>query len=102
MVDLSGKKHKSLAGYRYFQLTVDDWSRKKFVDFLHLKSEGMEKFQALHKKLEKMKHPAKVAVVRTDGGGEYNSNEWLEWCSEMGRELEFSAPYRTSGPERCC
>ena len=94
MVDQSGRKTKSLGGYRCFQLAVDDCSRKRFVDLLRLKSEGLQKFQDLRRRLELENAPLKVAIVRTDGGGEFNSGEWTSWCTGQGIKHEFSAPYR--------
>ena len=43
--DLSGKKSRSLAGYYYYQLFLDDFSRKLWIYFLKKKSEAPAKIQ---------------------------------------------------------
>lgn len=35
----------------------------------------------------------KIKVLRTDGGGEYTSKEFLEFCDEAGIVHEFTPPY---------
>ncbi|PNX56430.1 retrotransposon protein [Trifolium pratense] len=34
-----------------------------------------------------------MKVLRTDGGGEYNSNEFKAYCTEKGIMHEMTAPY---------
>jgi transposase InsO family protein len=34
-----------------------------------------------------------LKILRTDGGGEYNSNEFKEYCAEKGIIHEVTAPY---------
>ena len=95
-VDLSGKKSPSLERFRYFMLTVDDHSRKKFISLIRRKYESIDKFQQLVLRLENEKSPFKVAIVRSDGGGEFKSNEWETWCDGRGIKHEYSAPHRQS------
>ena len=35
----------------------------------------------------------KIKVLRTDGGGEYTSKKFLEFCDEAGIVHEFTPPY---------
>lgn len=35
----------------------------------------------------------KLKILRTDGGGEYNSRQFVEFCEEHGIEHEVTAPY---------
>ena len=92
-VDLSGRKKASLAGYRYYLLIVDDYSRKKWVFNLKAKSEAFQKVKEFVTMVERWKVPLKVAKLRTDGGGEFVSNEFQTYCREIGIGREVSAPY---------
>ena len=93
-IDLSGKKQRTGKGYQYFQLVVDDNSRKRFVQLLKTKDEVLAKFKSLIKKLRKLKPGFCTAKVRTDGAKEYLSDEWEQYLDEEGISPERSAPYR--------
>ena len=43
--------------------------------------------------VERLKVPFKVAKLRTDGGGEFVSQEFQVYCREVGIGREISAPY---------
>lgn len=91
--DLSGRKKASLAGYRYYILIVDDYSRKKWVFNLKTKSEAFQKMKEFIMLVERSKVPLKVAKIRTDGGGEFVCEEFKIYCRENGIGREVSAPY---------
>ena len=91
-VDLSGRKRVSLHGYRYYMMVVDDYSRKKWSLNLKLKSQAFQVLKEHITLLEKSKPTLKVAVIRTDGGGEFISNEMTLYMKEQGIQREISAP----------
>jgi transposase InsO family protein len=93
--DLSGIKRPSLAGYQYFQLIVDDCSRKVWLYLLKKKSEAAEVMSAHIKMVEREKYPLKVAFVRSDGAKELISTSIKEiYKGEI--QTQISAPYSQS------
>ena len=92
-VDLSGRKRMSLQGYRYYMMIVDDYSRKKWTISLKLKSEASLNLKQHVTMLERSKPNLKIAKIRTDGGGEFVSNELQQYMKEAGIEREVSSPH---------
>ena len=91
--DLSGIKVKSLQGYRYYMLFLDDHSRKVWCYLLVSRDEAQNKIKEHIKLVERQKSPLKVAFVRTDGAKELISGELNKFYSENGIHPELSAPY---------
>jgi hypothetical protein len=91
--DLSGKKSRSLAGYYYYQLFLDDFSRKLWIYFLKKKSEAPAKIQRHINMVEREKAPLKVAFIRSDGAKELNSNHLRDEIYKGEIQQEISAPY---------
>ena len=69
----------SFSGYNYCVTFIDDYSRKTWICFLKAESEVFERFW-LFKTLIENQTQRKTHVFRTDNGGEYTSNEFLEYC----------------------
>ena len=82
----------SIGGSRYFFSVTDDYSRYKNVYFLKTKDEALHKFKEYVNQMENFTNN-KVKSVRSDNGGEYISNAFLEYCAEKGIHHEFSNPY---------
>jgi hypothetical protein len=81
-----------LAGYRYFLVATDDYLRYRWVKLLKKKSETFEAVQELYKYAENEAMPLKVAILRTDGGGEFVSVDFEDFLKSKGIKHEKSAP----------
>ena len=82
----------SLGGNRFFVSFVDEFSRKMWTYLLKVKSEvfeNLKKFTAMTKK----QSGKKLKILRTDGGGEFNSREIEAFCIGKGILYEVTAPY---------
>ena len=91
--DLSGRKLSSLAGFRYYLLLTDDYSRFRWVRLLKGKSEAPDEVISFIREVEREKTPAKVSVFRADGGGEFDNQVLSNFFKELGIRREVSAPY---------
>ena len=80
------------SGYKYFFLLVDDFSRFMWVFFLKGKDEALQAFKNFRVLVENGSE-RKIKVLRTDRGGEFNSNEFKEFCEGAGIERHFTTPY---------
>ena len=80
------------SGALYFALFVDDFSGWRFIYFLKHKSEAADRFKELIN-LIRGETGNLVRVLRTDGGGEYSSNDFNAWLKKKGIRHETSAPY---------
>ena len=92
-VDLSGRKLSSLEGYRYYLLITDDYSRHRWVRLLKQKSEAAEELKNFVKEVEREKFPLKVAIIRSDGGGEFINQTLDTYFRSLGIKREKSVPY---------
>src|SRR4051812_47503119 len=80
--DYSKLRHKGLGhlnyrslGNRYFVSFVDKFTRITWVTLIKFKTEVFTEFQKFKVKYEKQSDQ-KINILRTDGGGEYNSTEF--------------------------
>src|ERR1044072_1093146 len=78
----------SLGVNKYFVSFVDDFSRKIWVSLLKLKNEVFSEFKVF-KSLAENQSGRSIKILRTDGGGEFCSNEFNDFCAENG----VTAPY---------
>ena len=78
------------SGYSYCVTFIDDYSRKTWA--LEAKSEVFERFREL-KNLVENQTRKKIWVLRADNGGEYISNEFMEYCSTEGIKKEHIVPH---------
>ncbi|KAJ0558737.1 putative RNA-directed DNA polymerase [Helianthus annuus] len=79
-------------GNRYFLLIVDDFSRYMWVYLLKTKNEAFEKFKIFKTRVEK-ESKYKIKMLRTDRGGEFNSQVFIDFCNETGIKRQTTAPY---------
>ena len=91
--DLSGRKLSSLAGFRYYLLLTDDHSRFRWIKLLKLKSEAAQEIILFIKQIEREKAPLKVAIFRSDGGGEFHNHTLDTFFKDTGIKKEISIPY---------
>ncbi|CAJ2637099.1 unnamed protein product [Trifolium pratense] len=82
----------SLGGNRYFLTFVDEYSRKIWLYLLKTKDEAFEIFKNFKVLVEKQSGKS-IKILRTDGGGEYNSKNFESFCTSHGIEHEITAPY---------
>jgi transposase InsO family protein len=79
---------KVLKGERYFMLLVDDSTRMTVVFFLKNKSEDFENFK-IYKEMVKNEMDSRIKCLRSDSGGEFTSNEFMDYCSKHGIKRQF-------------
>ena len=91
--DICGPMHTmSVGGCKYFLNFIDDYSRKTWVYFLKHKSNGFSCFQQF-KALMENQSGHRIKILRTERGGEYVSNEFLNFCKTHGIQKKFTAWY---------
>uniref|UniRef100_A0A2N9G6A8 Integrase catalytic domain-containing protein n=5 Tax=Fagus sylvatica TaxID=28930 RepID=A0A2N9G6A8_FAGSY len=77
---------------RYILLFIDDYSRKAWVYFLVEKSEALNSFKCFKTMVEK-ETGLFVKCFRTDRGGEFNSNEFNDFCKQSGIKRQLTTAY---------
>ncbi|GAU43786.1 hypothetical protein TSUD_378110 [Trifolium subterraneum] len=82
----------STGGNKYFITFVDEYSRMIWLYHIKAKSEAFEVFKRFKKLVEKQSDK-QIKVLRTDGGGEYTSKEFENYCKDQGIIHEITAPY---------
>lgn len=73
----------SNGGKRYFITFIDDYSRKTWIYFLEEKCEAFVMFKTFKALVEKSMGKA-IKILRTDRGGEYNSQKFASFCAMYG------------------
>ena len=71
---------------------IDDYSRKTWVYLLKHKSRAFDVFKSFKAMSEKESNRF-IKVLRSDRGGEYMSNEFMEFCKYHGIKMQFIAHY---------
>ena len=97
--DLVGPMQKtSIGGSTYFMTFIDDFSHRTWVYFLK------NKFEAFEKKIERKALAEKecghyIKVLRSDRGGEYLSNMFVNFCrqNDINKELTTSYTLQQNG-----
>jgi transposase InsO family protein len=91
--DLCGPMQtESIGGSFYFLTFIDDFSRKIWIYFLRHKSETFAKFKEFKAEAEKQSGKY-IKSLRSDGGGEYNSNEFANFCKSQGIIMQTTTRY---------
>jgi transposase InsO family protein len=91
--DLCGPMQtQSIGGSFYFLTFIDDFSRKIWIYFLKNKSETFSKFKEFKAEAEKQSGKF-VKVLRSDGGGEYNSKDFAYFCRQQGIIMQTTTRY---------
>ena len=92
-VDICGPiKPESNSNKRYILSFIDDFTRKTWIYFLHEKSEAFSMFRNFKAHVEK-EIGAYIASLRTDRGGEFTSNEFVEFCKNQGISRQLTTAY---------
>ena len=75
-----------------YVLFIDDHSQKSWIYFLEAKSETFDRFKEFKTLIEN--HTGRhICILRSDNGGEYESNEFDHFCREAGIKKELTVPY---------
>ncbi|KAK9215025.1 hypothetical protein WN944_007028 [Citrus x changshan-huyou] len=82
-------KTASIGGSHYFVTFVDDFSRRVWVYTMRAKDEVLEIF-VKWKKLVETQTGRKIKVLRSDNGGEYTSDPFLQVCQNEGIKRHFT------------
>ncbi|CAL9007503.1 unnamed protein product [Prunus brigantina] len=77
---------------RYFITFTDDFSRKTWTYFLAEKSEALVTFKKFKASVEK-ETGVFIKAFRTDRGGEFTSNEFVNFCEINGIHRQLTAAY---------
>ncbi len=77
---------------KYFLTFIDDASRYCYVYLLNTKDEALEKF-IIFKNEAETQTGKKLKRLRSDRGGEYESNPFMYYCQENGIVHEETPPY---------
>jgi transposase InsO family protein len=82
----------SIGGNIYFASCVDDLCRKIWTYLINKKSDVLSVFKKFKSVVERqIGH--KLKLLRTDGGGEYMSHDFAEFCESEGIVHEVVPPY---------
>jgi transposase InsO family protein len=90
--DVWTTKIESIGGCRYHVSFVDDHTRKAWVYFMKHKGEVFQHFLNFKAMVEKEKGVS-IKCLRSNGGGEYFSNEFSEYLKEHGIQRKYSCSY---------
>ncbi|MCO5568696.1 hypothetical protein L7F22_022395 [Adiantum nelumboides] len=82
-------KTVSMGGCRFYVTFIDDHTRKVWVYFMKEKSEVFTHFQNFKAMAEKQTGKY-VQCLRSDGGGEYFSNEFSSFLKKHGIQRQFT------------
>ncbi|CAL9000240.1 unnamed protein product [Prunus brigantina] len=77
---------------RYFITFIDDFSRKTWVYFFIEKSEAFVSFKNYKARVEK-ETGMFIRSLRTDRGGEFTSQEFINFCIVNGIQRQLTAAY---------
>ena len=91
--DVCGKMQvTSRTGYSYFATFIDDASRYLHVAFMKEKSEVLHHFKAFVERVE-AETGARIQILRSDGGGEYTSQNFHAYLLAKGIQHEKTNAY---------
>ena len=70
-------------GFVYFKTFIDDYSRYGYLYLMRYKSEAFKRFKEFRNEVEKQ-HGRSIKSLRSDRGGEYLSQAFLDYLKTMG------------------
>src|ERR1700742_2036699 len=83
----------SISGYRYWITFIDDYARFRVVIPMKRKSDTFDAFKR-YKAWAENSTGCKIKVFRCDKGGEYVSNNFIEYLNARGIERQYSCRNR--------
>ncbi|KAL0406022.1 UNVERIFIED_CONTAM: Transposon Ty2-B Gag-Pol polyprotein [Sesamum latifolium] len=78
-------------GFSYFITFTDDHSRYDYVYLMRYKSEAFERFKEYRLEVENQTN-RKIKALRSDRGGEYLSDEFINYLKENGILSQWTPP----------
>ncbi|KAM1603271.1 hypothetical protein ACFX1Z_029893 [Malus domestica] len=81
----------SRGGFSFYITFTDDHSRFGYVYLMKYKSESFERFKEFKNEVEKQTGK-QIKILRSDRGGEYLSNEFLDYLKECGIISQWTPP----------
>ncbi|GJS57094.1 retrovirus-related pol polyprotein from transposon TNT 1-94 [Tanacetum coccineum] len=87
-----GYRVPSYTRANYFLTIVDDFSRAVWVFLIKHKSEASKRLMDFHKMVE-VQFEKQIKRIRCDNGGEFTSNNMLNFYNEKGILLETTCPH---------
>src|SRR5574338_721645 len=91
-MDLFGPTQvQSINHNRYVFVIVDDFSRYTWIFFLKNKSDTFENFKIFAKRIQNIKS-LKIKNIRSDHGGEFENEDFEQFCNKKGINHNFSFP----------
>jgi transposase InsO family protein len=92
--DLHGPfKTRTISGYRYWITFIDDKTRFRAVMFLKSKDQAFDAFKR-YKAYAENHLSAKIQSMRIDKGGEYMSNEFIDYMLDHGITRQYTVRAR--------
>ena len=82
----------TIGNRRYYFLLIDDFTRIMWVFFLREKSEAFQHFKIVQN-LAETESGEILKCFRTDRGGEFNYEEFNNFCDSNGIKRQLTAPY---------
>ena len=79
-------------GFVYFITFIDDYSRYGYLYLMRYKSEAFERFKEFRNEVEKQLGRS-IKSLRSDRGGEYLSQAFLDYLRENGILSQWTLPY---------
>ncbi len=90
--DVWTTKTESIGGCKHYVSFINDHTRKVWVYFMKHKGEVFQHFLNFKAMVEKEKGVS-IIYLRSDGGGKYFSNEFIEYLKEHGIQRKYSCNY---------
>ena len=82
----------SLSEYVYFVSFINYFSHNTWIYFLKRKNEVFENFKEFKALVENLSEN-KIKILRSNNGGEFTSNQFKNFCKEVGIKRELTTPY---------
>ena len=79
-------------GKKYFITFIDNCTRYCYVYLLNSKDEAMNMFITYKAEVENQLNK-NIKILKSDRGGEYESNDFSELCAKFGIIHQTTAPY---------
>ena len=86
-------KTTTISSCRYYVTFIDDHTRKVWVYFMKEKGEVFGHFQKFKAVVVEKEKGMQIKCLRSDGGGEYFSNEFSDFLKDQGIKRQFTCRY---------
>lgn len=82
----------SLGNNSYFHTFIDDFSRMCWVFFIKHKDETFRRFKEFTNHVDNQSRRS-IKCLRTDKGGEFVFDEFLQYCRDFGIKRQMTTAY---------